>query len=241
MLLDNILKVGNKLELSERYTVDGRVETKNYQSQIADIIDDENIEALMPVYEGRLIPLEKGSEFDAYISSGGILYNCKVLVTNRYKNGNIYLVCLRILTDIKKYQRREYYRFDIGTDFAFKPISNMESMVISKIGDEPESVATRPQLRAVTIDISGGGLKYVTTNRNAKGEIILVFFDIPTNTGLKKLKLQGRVLQSTMSMNRPGVYEERLEFFDVRRDDRDSIVKYIFEMERKRRQKQRGQ
>ena len=38
MLLDNILKVGNKLELSERYAVDGRVETKNYQSQIADIV-----------------------------------------------------------------------------------------------------------------------------------------------------------------------------------------------------------
>ena len=39
--------------------------------------------------------------------------------------------------------------------------------------------------------------------------------------------------------NRPGTWEHRVQYYDMDRDTREEIIKYIFEEERKSRRKER--
>ncbi|HCM12943.1 MAG TPA: flagellar brake protein, partial [Lachnospiraceae bacterium] len=38
----------------------------------------------------------------------------------------------------------------------------------------------------------------------------------------------------------PGVYEYRVEFKNIRKRDREDLIKYIFEQERRRRKNEKG-
>ena len=53
----------------------------------------------------------------------------------------------------------------------------------------------------------------------------------------KKYEVISRVISSIELDNRPGTYEHRVQFYDMDPIVREEIIKYIFEEERKSRQK----
>ena len=48
------------------------------------------------------------------------------------------------------------------------------------------------------------------------------------------------MLKSEPLANREGSFENRIQFVNMENEDRESIIKYIFEEERKLRRKERG-
>lgn len=238
--LSKLIRIGSKIELSEMKKVGDRVERKTYQSQISDIIDDDTIQILMPVSEGKLIPLPEGAEYDAYLSSSSGLHTCKVSISRRFKSGNIYLLELDIISNISRYQRREYYRLEANLQFKFRQIDDLESVFFEKTKMEMDTLREKPMFDGITLDISGGGLRYVTQNRNEKGNSVMVYLILQFANQTKSYKAIGKVLSSTMLANKPGYFEERIEFITIAKEDREDIIKFIFEVERKRRQKERG-
>lgn len=239
--LSKIIRLGSKIDLSEKKKIGDKVERRTYQSQISDIIDDDTLQILMPVSEGRIIPLPEGSEYDAYLSSNAGLYTCKVRINKRYKSGNIYLLEVDIISDVSRYQRREYYRLEASNAFNFKPIEDLEVVFYEKTKMEMDTLTAKPMHNANLLDISGGGLRFITQSRNAKGSSIMIYIELQfLNNVTKRYTAVGKILSSTMLANRPGYFEERVEFTTIAKEDREDIIKYIFEVERKRRQKERG-
>ena len=60
------------------------------------------------------------------------------------------------------------------------------------------------------------------------------------NGKLTEYKLLGRVLYSEELASRPGSYEHRIQFVNIMNDERESIIKFIFEEERKIRRREKG-
>ena len=90
--MDRILSVGNKIELSKiKKNKDDDAVT--YVSQILDM-KDEKIVAAMPISEGHIVPIEPGSRMHAYFYTVKGIFSCEILVTERGKEGNIYIMAV---------------------------------------------------------------------------------------------------------------------------------------------------
>ena len=55
----------------------------------------------------------------------------------------------------------------------------------------------------------------------------------------KKYEVISKVISCIELDNRPGTYEHRVQYYDIDPVEREEIIKYIFEEERKSRQKKR--
>ena len=73
-----------------------------------------------------------------------------------------------------------------------------------------------------------------------KGNMVLLKFELHTALGVKEFQPIARIVHSAQLPNRGKVYEHRLEFAYLLKEDREAIVRYIFDEERKRRRKEKG-
>jgi c-di-GMP-binding flagellar brake protein YcgR len=64
--------------------------------------------------------------------------------------------------------------------------------------------------------------------------------EIQIGNDLRKMLLGADIVSSGRIINRLGVYEHRAEFNDITQKDREALIKYIFEQERRRRRNDKG-
>ncbi len=76
--------------------------------------------------------------------------------------------------------------------------------------------------------------------RYTEGSLIRFVFSLFVNGQVTEYKLLGKVLKSSPMENREDSFENRIQFVNMVNDDRESIIKYIFEEERKMRHRERG-
>ena len=82
------------------------------------------------------------------------------------------------------------------------------------------------------VDISGGGARFLSETQYDIGTFILFEFTLDIEGKPKEYSIIGRVVDSSMPPGRES-YENRIKFININDKDRESIIKYIFEEERK--------
>ena len=75
------LVIGSRMELVPKKSLRNNEERIVYASQILDFNDD-SIVCAMPIYEGRIVPLEAGKRFDAYFYVGTKIFRACLLYTS---------------------------------------------------------------------------------------------------------------------------------------------------------------
>jgi c-di-GMP-binding flagellar brake protein YcgR len=65
-------------------------------------------------------------------------------------------------------------------------------------------------------------------------------FALTLAKGMVLFELLGKVVFSIENEKRSKTYEHRVEFINMTEEDREQIVRYIFDEERKRRRKEKG-
>jgi c-di-GMP-binding flagellar brake protein YcgR len=98
-----------------------------------------------------------------------------------------------------------------------------------------------PLKRSIVADISGGGLRFVADYAYEAGSIILCKYRLMIGGRLKEYNIKSKVLAVKELENRKGVYEHRVQYIDVDSAEREEIIKYIFDQERKTLKNQNGQ
>ncbi|MEE1342098.1 MAG: flagellar brake protein [Lachnospiraceae bacterium] len=235
--MKEVIEIGNKLDLilMDRSMVKEVQPKKIYFSQIADILKDSKLKINMPIEGGRIIPLEVGTGYSLcfYTSSG--LYQCKATIVERYKENNMFFLVLERKTPLSKLQRRQFYRFNCMMEVQYRSILEGEEIDVKEM--ERAEVLKLNWSKAVMIDLSGGGMKLATTLQANKQDEVQISMVLPLSTGAKQYYIKGVVVASIPSANRSNVFEHRIEFKDITNQEREEIIKYIFEEERRRRQK----
>ncbi len=89
------------------------------------------------------------------------------------------------------------------------------------------------------MDISGGGLRFLSTHPYEPGSLIYISYNLLVAGKMKEYELVGKVLSSNKMENRNGSDEHRVQYVDIDVDVREEIIKYIFEEERKHRKRER--
>ena len=209
---------------------------KVYGSQLVDILSDDKIEISMPMQKTKLILLPVGGEYDLYFFTSNGLYQCYARVIERYKNNKMFLVRLELTSNLRKYQRREYYRFSCALEMNSRPHEKEEVQAIEKNSDLLNSGLLVPELplqRSVIADISGGGLRFVAEYAYDVDSLILCKYNLWKEGEAKEYTLCGKVLSVKEIENRPGFFEHRVQYVNMDKGNREEIIKYIFNEERK--------
>ena len=233
IILSKYIAPGSRIELqrTKRYRSTDEEKNKVYVSQVVDIISDDRIEIAMPMEKTKLILLPVDVEYDLYFFTANGLYQCHARVVDRYKNNNRFSLLLELTSNLRKYQRREYYRFSCALEMNSRPLQEEEVQAI-----EENNVVLTPELplqRSVIVDISGGGLRFVAEYAYEVDSLILCKYFLWIDGENKEYTLCGRVLSVKKVDNRPGFFEHRVQYVNMDKDNREEIIKYIFNEERK--------
>ena len=231
---------GEKVELQavERAILGASVNESVHVSKVYDILSDERIEICMPMEQTKLILLPVGGEYEICFYTKTGVYQSFARVIDRYKTNGVFILLFELTTNLRKYQRREYYRFNC--------ILNMQSRELSeeeKISYEEQNgiILERnlPLRQSVIVDISGGGLRFLSNHQYEPGSLIYINYRLLIKEKVKEYNVVGKVLAIKPSENRKGVYEHRVQYVNMGNDDREEIIRYIFEEERKHRSNKR--
>lgn len=151
------------------------------------------------------------------------LYHCIGRVESRYHAGQLPVADIVFLSEMEKYQRRQFFRLNCILDMTYQTPDGEDQ---AKTG--------------LIIDISGGGARFNSSEQYEPGEQLMMYFELPVAGQRKQMGIQARVISSERLVNKEKTFENRVEFFDIESNTRETIVKYVFEQERKRRKRESG-
>ncbi|MCD8038992.1 MAG: flagellar brake protein [Lachnospiraceae bacterium] len=240
-MIEKLISPGDKLEMRSTVSVvlpDGTEGVKTYKSSVYDILEDGRLEIAMPVEQQRLVLLPVDGEYDVCFVSKGGMYQATVRIIDRQRINNTYIVVAEMLTNLHKFQRREYYRFNCVIDMAVKELDAQETELLRKgIIEEPDAAN---MARGVIVDISGGGLRFVSRQLYRQGSILMLLFTLPVSGEEKEFLTAAKVIYSGEIENREAEYENRVKFEFISNTRREEIIRYIFDAERKNRKYGKG-
>ena len=211
---------------------------RQYTTRVYDVISDDEVQVNMPIEAGRIVVLSVGAEFDMcfYTNQGG-LYQCYARVENRYKSNNVIIADMELTSNLRRFQRREYYRLNCTLDMKCTRITEDQTQ---QYFDNIEFIDTDMVMSSGTIvDLSGGGIRFISSENHEKGDNLYFSFKLNIGPEGTVFKTIGRIINCSPIEKKPGQYECRVQFMGIKPDERENIIKYIFEEERKNRQKSR--
>lgn len=240
-MISKYVEPGDKLELM--LVEHGHNESENgekrvYLSKINDILSEDRLEILMPMEKTKLILLPVDAEYDMAIYSKNGLYQCFVRIIDRYKSDNMYLLVVELTSNLRRNQRREYYRFSCALEMCSR---NLETEELENIESNQmyNLVPGLPLKRSVIVDISGGGLRFISEQKYEEGSLIYCSYHLLVNGTRKLYELVSKVLEVKPVENRKGVFEHRVQYVNISEGMREQIIRYIFQEERKNMKKDR--
>ena len=242
-MLSKFIEPGCKLELQaiDRLGEENPNETakKVYLSQVYDILTEDRMEITMPMEQTKLILLPVDGEYDAVFYGDAGLYQCFLRIIDRYKSNNVYILVVEMTSNLRKYQRREFYRFSCALEMCARPLVEEEIKAVEQ--KEPYFLTPGlPLKRSVIVDISGGGLRFMSNQQYEPESLIYCTYHLLTGGKNKECEIIGKILSVKELENKKGTFEHRVQYVNLDVDDREEIIKYIFEEERKNRRREKG-
>ena len=136
-MLRAFLSIGDKIEI--RLLNRKGIPLKNlepYSSQLLDFLSNDIISIAMPIKRGETVILEPGIHYNLCFFTSRGLYQCNCQMLKSYRENNTLIAAVSITTELKKLQRRQYYRLELVHKIKYCLISEEELEEISQAYDE---------------------------------------------------------------------------------------------------------
>ncbi|MBQ4531530.1 MAG: flagellar brake protein [Lachnospiraceae bacterium] len=241
-MITKVIQVGDKIDLIKKDATENETEERKvYKSQVYDISGEEQLKITMPQEKGKLLLLSIDTVYRLQFYTQGGIYECSAKVVDRYKTDNIYLVVVEIISALKKVQRREFYRLNCLLESKIHVLDDEELA----IGDLKRILLkhdyAKPSYELGTIvDISGGGARIVTDSEIEEGAYVILKFQVELKEYIQEYELLAHVVTKKILENRKKKYELRVEYEQIENKIRESLIRYIFEEERKKRKSEKS-
>ncbi len=200
-----------------------------------------------PIYEGRIYPVESGSMLMVILSrdTSGI-YTFYATVAGRTEVDNISVVHLKKSSEVKKSQRRKYFRLPYFGDIRVKDPSQPEvteaeirkrEQLKEKFKDNPDIIIDdEPEMAYIDMtgrDLSGGGYRALSRKPLELGIAINGFLTLDE----LELEFVGKVVRCRSTMDTFENYEIGVMFEGMDDQVRSQIISFIFKKQRSMRKK----
>lgn len=213
-----------------------------YQSTIQEI-DKDHIALGTPVKKQKQMFLKEGGTYGFRLPVADALYTFKSKILGKKFSGSISLYLISWPEDVERRQRRQFFRFPCIVDLQYWVLSeqgfknedqlSQYSDTVYSLSEQVESMGS-PE-NAVVINISGGGLMFVSGRRLSVGTVLALRFRLESRAGSTDALLKGKVMRVfVFYMGRIVRYRYGIEFFDINERTRDEIIRFIFTLSRDR-------
>lgn len=239
MAITDFARPGDKIDITYLHQNNGKV----YKSSVFDFLGENVMEIGMPTEGGKMVLFQVGFECSMFFYTQKGMYTCEAKVLDRYKKDGFYMMSVKIISIPKKYQRRDFYRVETSIDFYYykitKEVSELETT--EDLFEEITNPKYIPEKRlAHTLDISGGGVKFLADEELEVGAYVLSVIRLTNEKVDQTLYLVTEVIDCGRMEKVPDkkVVRAKYHFKDLK--DRDLIVRFVFEEDRMLRKKENG-
>lgn len=234
-VLTKLIGPGDKVDVvSIQKNSDG--EKVQHKTRVYDVVSDDEIKLNMPIVGTRIVLLSMGAQYELCFYTASGLYQCIAVVKDRYKSNNVFVVTLELTTAVRRFQRREYFRLNTVLDMKY---AKLDEETYSKFSTEEGAEATTLDTQfGMIVDISGGGVRFVSKKQYEPGDKLFINFSLNIAGKPMEFHMIGLVLISAPIDNKPGDFQNRVKYIKISNDQREKIIRYIFEEERKIRRKE---
>mgnify|MGYP003290525574 FL=1 len=241
-MLNEIILPGDKFDL-EMINFEKNSKKITYSSKIYDIIEEDKIKAAMPMQKGAVLPLAVNTKYNLYIYTGSGLYKCSATLTERYREDNLYVMILEVYTGLQRYQRREHYRLNCNIELKYRVLAEKEAEMLLKLKtpmDFDNYQQNLGHIKGITLDISGGGMRFVSAYQNQVDDYVLAEFTVPISGKNVSYSILSKIISTREVPNKKHTYEHRVKFENISSKEREMLIKFIFEEERRYRKNEKG-
>lgn len=235
-MIEKVITPGDKVEMTASEKVilpDGTEGTSRYMTMVTDVSENNILEIAMPMEKTKLVLLPVDGEYHVCFFTGAGMYTGTVKIVDRQKRESTYVLVAELISELTKSQRREYYRLNCIIEMAAKKISENEVHAIGK--NLGHLISQEDFCKGVIVDISGGGLRFVSKKCFETGTNLYLKFALPIGDEERELELAAKVVTSGPVGKQKDEYENRVKFLYLENTMREEIIKYIFDVERKNR------
>ncbi|MDE7427658.1 MAG: flagellar brake protein [Lachnospiraceae bacterium] len=239
-LLSKYVSPGGEVEMraiEREMEQDTDRQTRAHRRRVLSVLSDDRLEVAMPIENNKLILLPVDGEYDMYFYGDNVVYQCNARVVDRYRHNGQYVLVMDLTSNLRNYQRREYYRFSCALEMDSRQLEEEEEI---SAAEQEELLPTLPLKSSVIVDISGGGLRFVAYYAYEVDSLILCKYHLQIDGQDKEYRLVGKVLAVNELTQKPGVFDHRVQYVHVDPQDREEIIKYIFDETRKVHPKKEG-
>lgn len=212
------LTLGTKLEL-DLYDETGSRIHPTLVSQFEAVAPDNTLEILSPIHEGRIFPVHRQSRMDVIFEKNGDLFKFSAVALERKIVGNLHMLRIKPVTEEEQIQRRYFFRFNCILDLQYRYFDYMFT--------PPENRGDFE--KGITRDISGGGLCLGSRVKPEYGWLVEGVL-----TANQKIPFIGRVVRVINVQDKGKFnYDVGVEFVEITNMDRERIIGFIFDEQRK--------
>lgn len=230
--------IGDRIELMHIKSAIGRkVSDKKYGSQLLDFDGDRTAKIAMPISEGKVIPLEIDDDYNLCFFTNSGLYQCTAQIKKRYTENRMYVMDVIFLTPLKKFQRRKFYRLDCLFPIRYQivPKEQFEKKNEAEQDNEKDEILWE---EGTISDLSGGGIRFHGNVECKKGDFVEIVLPLSLQSGIIPLSLYMKVVSCVHFEGSRVAYETRGEFLNINEKERETVIKYVFEEQRRRMRKE---
>ena len=246
-MVTDLLEIGNKIDICSlnkseaKRTENGKVPI--LASQLENIEENGELVIQMPTYKGKIILLSLGTRYEMMFYTRRGLYRGVCQVVDRYKERNLFMVRVVLKSGLNKFQRREYFRLECILGMQAYVLDREEALKLDgehleKRIKDPEILMT--ETKAVIVDISGGGIRFITEKKFEENDCLAVRTILQNENINQELFVVVSIVSCRKAAPNMERYETRAEFLHLGAKLRETIIKYIFDEDRKIRKKDMG-
>ena len=186
-------------------------EMEEYASKIVGIEENDIFLLETPIKQTQLVLLINGSVVNMiYMHENLGMYSVDLEVVEKIRDdNNIPLVRAKKVSDIRKIQRRNFFRLLTSMDIAVRKINGV-------VLEDTK-----------TVDISGGGIRLLSKQDFDINDIVRLDFQLES----KEFSVDAKVVKIDYTDVR-GAKEVSLQFIDILEKDRNEIIRFIFDKQR---------
>lgn len=233
-ILSKFLTEGDKLDVRPMPKKGIDELPREYASKLQEIVSDDTIDILMPTDQSRTILFQLNDKFDLVFYSKSGLYQCTAKVIDRFKVNNLMMLRMELVSNLGKYQRRDFFRFGCAFEMRCRMLEQEEVQAVEE-KRKVEVPAGQSLAQCIVVDISGGGLRFISRQLYESESMLYCSFQLVFSNKIKKVEVIGKVLSSVKLENRPGMYEHRMQYHNIEEKLREDIIRFIFEEQRRSR------
>ncbi|MBE5909775.1 flagellar brake protein [Pseudobutyrivibrio sp.] len=246
------LRPGTPIEFSmanTTYNADGKAEENAdgeksvYISSVFGVTKNKEVIFHIPTRQGHVVTIPMEVPFDVVFNTRQGMFQLSGEIIKRGRLENFPVYVFEPKGELSKVQRRDYYRFKclfpikvlpVPEDVALLPNMELVESDLEKYGNtygEP--------VEGTVVDISGGGAKFKAKKDIATERYMYCSFVLSTTNTNKIINVIARRVK-TEYIDDLKLFEHRIEFLFKESEDRETIIKYIFDEERRIRKKEQG-